>query len=200
MKILRTYYIIAFLSVFMMNAYAHGSSISKQQEMSLENPLEVDPNAEEMIKSYVKDYKNDRFASEKRIVGIEIPEGGEWSITITGKKVNDSWEVFMNKGLPKIPAYVYRVELETLKAIYKGKINALTAQGKAFASDYTPMSVREINGFTPTEEDDSALNAFSFHFWTKGFPEVVPFKENRPFAILLPKRPIIAPKQGCSLK
>ena len=39
------------------------------------------------------------------------------------------------------------------------------------------MSVREIEGFKPTEQDDSNLNAFSFHFWTKGFPEIIPFSQ-----------------------
>lgn len=37
------------------------------------------------------------------------------------------------------------------------------------------MSVREQEGFEPSEEEDGKLNAFSFHFWTSGFPEIIPF-------------------------
>jgi len=72
--------------------------------------------------------------------------------------------------------FVYRAEMKALRAIYNGEMNALTAQAKAFSTDYAPLDVQEINNFKPTEEDDSAMNAFSFHFWTKGFPEVIPFR------------------------
>ncbi|MBW1296659.1 cupin domain-containing protein [Aquimarina litoralis] len=134
--------------------------------------------AELMLRSFVDDYTKDRYASDSRIVGIEVPNYGSWNVEITGKKNAEKWEVILQKGLPKLPTYVYTIEFETLKAIYEGTINALTAQGKAFAGDYTPMSVREMDGFTPSEIDDSNLNAFSFHFWTKGFPEIIPFKES----------------------
>ncbi|MFD2589160.1 cupin domain-containing protein [Croceitalea marina] len=132
-----------------------------------------------IIVSYVNDYKNDRHASKKRVIGIEVPEvDGAWTVTVTGQRLpSKNWEVNLKEGLPKIPTYAYSIELETLKAIYNGKINALTAQGKAFGSDYTPMSVREINAYEPSTDDDHHLNAFSFHFWTKGFPEIIPFHE-----------------------
>lgn len=39
----------------------------------------------------------------------------------------------MGSGLAEKPAFVYIIEYETLKAIHEGKINALTAQGKAFS-------------------------------------------------------------------
>jgi len=148
----------------------------------LANPLmaqatKVVNEAEAIIKSFVLDYSKDRFAAEVRTVGVEVPNYGTWTINATGKKVADYWEVLFTKGLPETPTYVYTIEMETLKAIDEGTINALTAQGKAFVGDYTPMSVRELNGFKPTETDDSQLNAFSFHFWTRGFPEIIPFRE-----------------------
>ncbi|MEL6672847.1 MAG: cupin domain-containing protein [Bacteroidota bacterium] len=132
--------------------------------------------AEAMIRTFVEDYTQDRYATEARIVGIEVPDYGKWTVTITGEKSAQGWEVQFEKGLPAKPTYVYRIEFSTLQAIYDGTINALTAQGKAFAGDYTPMSVWEMDGFKPTVDDDSKLNAFSFHFWTKGFPEVIPFR------------------------
>ncbi|MEM8998658.1 MAG: cupin domain-containing protein [Bacteroidota bacterium] len=133
---------------------------------------------ESIIASYVEDYKTDRHAKEKRIVGIRVPEvGGEWTVVVTGKEIgNKRWEVRLTEGLPKTPTYVYQAEVSALKAIYNGEMNALTAQAKAFSTDYAPLDVEEINGYQPTEEEDSALNTFSFHFWTKGFPEVIPFR------------------------
>ena len=132
----------------------------------------------EIIGSFVEDYKTDRHAREKRIVGIRVPEvNGEWTISVTGKEIaNKKWEVVMTEGLPNIPTYVFRAEVSALRAIYNGEINAMTAQMKAFSTDYAPLDDEEINGYEPTEEDNGALNAFSFHFWTKGFPEVVPFR------------------------
>jgi mannose-6-phosphate isomerase-like protein (cupin superfamily) len=64
-----------------------------------------------------------------------------------------------------------------LKAIYEGKINALTAQGKGFAGDYTPMSIKQMEDFEPSIEENAKINPFSFHFWTRGFPEIIPFSE-----------------------
>ncbi|MBX2827507.1 MAG: cupin domain-containing protein [Flavobacteriaceae bacterium] len=176
MKNLKTF-IIAALSFALFNSIAASENKSnlaptKAVRGSVENE------AETILKNFVTDYTNDRYASEKRAVGIEVPEQGSWTLTVTGKKNAGKWEVLLNDGLPKIPTYIYTIEFETLKAIDAGKINALTAQGKAFSSDYTPMSVREMEGFLPTEMDDSNLNAFSFHFWTRGFPEVIPFRED----------------------
>ena len=134
--------------------------------------------AEEIISSYVADYRSDRHAKLPRIVGIEVPEvQGSWTINITGKEIGEKeWEVLLLEGLPKEPTYVYRAEIEALQAIYSGEMNALTAQAKAFSTDYAPLDVYEMEGFNPTIDDDSDLNAFSFHFWTKGFPEVIPFR------------------------
>ncbi|MEM8509234.1 MAG: cupin domain-containing protein [Bacteroidota bacterium] len=147
---------------------------------TIESKISRKKEVEEIITSYVEDYKTDRHATEKRIVGIRVPEvGGEWTITVTGREIGEKkWEVLVTEGLPKIPTYVYRAEVGVLRAIYTGEMNALTAQAKAFSTDYAPLDVEEVNDYKPTEDDDSALNAFSFHFWTKGFPEVIPFRPN----------------------
>lgn len=179
MKTIKTFMTATLCGVFMVGTFAQGNSASKvSSSVAHESENIKKEGAEQMIRSYVIDYKKDRYANEKRIVGVEVLGTGKWTITVTGKKLNDGWQVLLSEGLPNIPTYVYRIELETLKAIYQGEINALTAQGKAFSSDYTPMSVVEVNGYNPTVNDDSDLNAFSFHFWTKGFPEVIPFRED----------------------
>ena len=107
-----------------------------------------------------------------------MPEvNGEWTIEVTGREIGEKqWEVLLKEGLPDIPTYAYRAEVAVLKAIYTGELNALTAQAKAFSSDYAPLQVIEVNDFQPGEEQNGALNSFSFHFWTKGFPEVIPFR------------------------
>lgn len=134
-----------------------------------------DKKPEEIIHSYVTDFRNDAHASTPMLFGIEIPGHGNWVVNVPGKKKNEAWEVELNKGVPDIPTFIYRIEYETLMAIEEGVLNAMTAQGKAFSGDYAPMEVEEMEGFNPTEEINGKINSFSFHFWTKGFPEVVPF-------------------------
>ncbi|MEM1258630.1 MAG: cupin domain-containing protein [Bacteroidota bacterium] len=152
---------------------AQGPRISENQSKAA-----LKKEMKEIITSFVEDYKTDRHAAEKRVVGITVPKvNGEWTITVTGKEIgNKKWEVLLTEGLPKIPTYVYRAEVSALRAIYNGEMNAMTAQMKAFSTDYAPLDAEEINGYQPTEEEDGAMNAFSFHFWTKGFPEVIPFR------------------------
>ena len=164
---------------FIMNLSAQGPGVSEELPIAYSvSQTDLKKEVEQILISYVEDYKTDRHATEKRVIGITVPEvDGEWTITATGKEIgNRKWEVLLAEGLPKEPAYVYRAEVRALRAIYKGEMNAMTAQMKAFSSDYAPLDTEEINGFQPTEEEDGALNAFSFHFWTKGFPEVIPFR------------------------
>ena len=132
---------------------------------------------EEIINSYVQDYRQDRFASDPMTFGIEVEGQGSWTVNVTGKEVEGGWEVQLSSGRPETPTFVYALENETLIAIHEGKINALTAQGKAFAGDYTPMRIDMMEGFKPTMEEYGKINPFSFHFWTRGFPEIVPFGE-----------------------
>jgi len=131
----------------------------------------------EIINAYCDDYRKDRFADEATYFGIEIPELGTWTVDVTGNKNEEEWEVLLSDGAPKKPTFIYSIETGTLKAIHNGEINALTAQGKAFAGDYTPMSVKMMEGFEPTSEEYAKINPFSFHFWTRGFPEIIPFGE-----------------------
>ncbi|MGY3793289.1 cupin domain-containing protein [Aquimarina sp. 433] len=176
MKTLKTYLFTVLSLIGVYNLLAIENSISNG---GLGHSYNItDNDAELILRSFIDDYTKDRYASERRIVGIEVSDYGSWTVEITGQKIKEKWGVTLEKGLPKKPTYVYSIEFETLQAIHNGTINALTAQGKAFAGDYTPMSVREMDGFTPSEIDDSNLNAFSFHFWTKGFPEIIPFKES----------------------
>lgn len=171
--------LIALFFGFVMELLAQENGvIATTPDTKNENITEQKKEVKKIIMSYVEDYKTDRHATEKRIIGIKVPEvNGEWTISITGKEIEDKkWEVKLNEGLPDIPTYMYRAEVNALKAIYNGDMNALTAQAKAFSTDYAPLDVLEINGYKPTEEEDGALNAFSFHFWTKGFPEVIPFR------------------------
>ena len=138
---------------------------------------ETEPEVQALIESYIEDFKQDRFAANPMNFGIEVPGSGNWNVEVTGTETDGGWDVRLSEGMPANPTFYYSIEEETLRAIHAGKINALTAQGKAFAGDYTPMSVAMMEGFKPSMEEYGKINPFSFHFWTRGFPEIIPFGE-----------------------
>ncbi len=129
----------------------------------------------QIIESYVNDFRSDRFAAQPTLFGIKVPDAGEWHVSVTGERSENGWDVQLGKGPAPTPTFCYKIEVDTLRAIDQGELNALTAQGKAFAGDYTPMSIIQMEGYEPSLEQLAAINPFSFHFWTRGFPEVIPF-------------------------
>ena len=135
--------------------------------------------AEQIIASYVQDFRSDRFAAEPRLFGIQVPGEGEWHVRVTGEKQDGHWGVTLHEGPAPEPTFVYRVEAETLLAVDRGDLNPITAQGKAFSDDYAPMEVIQMAGYQPTMQQYAAVNPFSFHFWTRGFPEIIPFGEGK---------------------
>lgn len=146
---------------------------SQAQSESGETEMDIP----KIVESYVEDFRKDRFALNPVTFGIEVTDSGIWTVEVTGKAMDSGWEVLLTDGLPAKPTFYYNIEATTLKAIHEGKINALTAQGKAFSGDYTPMSVAMMEGFQPTMEEYGKINPFSFHFWTRGYPEIIPFGE-----------------------
>ena len=128
---------------------------------------------ESILKSYIDDFRTDDAAREARTFGIEIKgdDGGTWTVRVSGEADSEGrFGVEMRRGLPQKPTFVYETNVETLVSIDRGHVNPITAQGKAFASDDAPLEVRFMDGATRQD-----INAFSFHFWTRGFPEKVPF-------------------------
>ncbi len=132
--------------------------------------------AEEILRSYVEDFRDDQAAAEPMTFGIRISGegGGEWYVMITGKKEGqESYLVELHNGLPPSPSALYTLDLATLRKIDRGEINVLTAMGRARASDPAPMDIELMNGFQPDPQFFGRFIPFTFHFWTRGFPEVV---------------------------
>ncbi|MEM7104926.1 MAG: cupin domain-containing protein [Bacteroidota bacterium] len=169
--------ILCYLTTLQHTTAQSHSTATKNPEKPNHTASPSNQDVSSIIQSYVNDYTLDRFASDPMTFGIDVPDHGQWTVEVTGKETETGWEVNLLEGLPEQPTFVYNIEYETLLAINDGKINALTAQGKAFAGDYTPMSVNHMEGYEPSMEEYGKINPFSFHFWTRGFPEIVPFGE-----------------------
>lgn len=48
---------------------------------------------------------------------------------------------------------------------------------EAFSTDPAPMDIEAMEGFQPGPEFIDVILPTTFHFWTRGFPEVIPFGE-----------------------
>lgn len=63
---------------------------------------------QQIIESYVEDFRSDRFAAEPRLFGIEVPGTGEWHVRVTGQQNDDQWGVELSDGPPPEPTFVYK--------------------------------------------------------------------------------------------
>ncbi len=141
-------------------------------------PASQPRSVEEILRSYVEDFRSDPAAGAPCIFGISIqgPTPSEWHVIASGRKSADGrFEVELRKGSPTEPAAIYVTDRETLGKIDRGEMNALTAMGKARSSDTAPMDISLTPGFQPNEDFLAALLPLTFHFWTRGFPEIVNF-------------------------
>jgi mannose-6-phosphate isomerase-like protein (cupin superfamily) len=134
--------------------------------------------AEEILRSYVEDFRADPATGEPMTFGLRVKDldQGEWHVAVGGKKeASGKYQVELHRGLPSVPSVIYSSDLATLRRIDGGEINALTAMGRARASDRTPMDIELMDGFEPSPDFFGRLIPFTFHFWTRGFPETVSF-------------------------
>ena len=162
---------------------------------------ELMKSAEEILRNYVADFRHDPAAAETITFGIRIigERGGDWHVGVAGRrhqtsppkpagepespanpaavepKTTAEWDVTLKSGFPTEPIAYYVLDLETLRKIDSGELNALTAMAKAHGGETTPMDVGMTPGFEPGPDFGSRFVPLSFHFWTGGLPERVPF-------------------------
>lgn len=132
----------------------------------------------DILLSFVEDFRNDPAAGARTVFGISVKGAGEpeWQVIATGKKSpSGGFEVELKPGRPAEPAFIYMTDLETLGKIDRGEMNALTAMGRARSADPAPMDIDVTPGFQPGPDFLAAFLPLSFHFWTRGFPEIVSF-------------------------
>lgn len=84
-------------------------------------------------------------------------------------------EVSLRRGEPPLPTFTFYLHYPTLVKIDRGDISASTAMVRGLASDPGLMSPSSSPGLEITPEAVATLEEDTFHFWTRGVPEVVPF-------------------------
>lgn len=114
--------------------------------------------------------------AETVVVGFSVrgPGGGEFHITL-----DPDGPAALAEGAAAAPSVVFETDIETLRRIDRGEWNALTAMGQARASDPIPLIPRFPEGFRWTPEARAFFLPLAFHFWNRGWPEVVQFGDGR---------------------
>lgn len=133
----------------------------------------------------VADYRTDPMAISGHF-GIKIADHW-WEVTIERKeraiangRLTDHefgpHEVTLKLGKPSEPTFVYIIaNMEVLRLIASGKINAGTAAMQSFGSDQVGVETGQMKGFEMTSGDDARLYHHMSHFFTTGVPEITYF-------------------------
>ena len=130
-----------------------------------------------ILESFAIDYKKDPMFTSDHSFGVEVDKE-MWHIEAIAATEKSSPEIKVTKGTPAKPTFYYVTNIRTLRQLDKGEINALTGAAKAFSTDYAPFDIEVMQGFQPDEEFEGEVLGFTFHFWTKGMPELVPFGQH----------------------
>jgi len=131
-----------------------------------------------MLQDFVTDYRTDPVAETPVTFGIRVKdaEPSEWHVVCEGKQEGATTSgVTLHEGLPSEPALMFVTDLETLTRVHDGTLASLTAMGKAKSSDFAPLDLDAMPGAEPTPEVIDHMIRVSFHFWTRGFPEIIRF-------------------------
>lgn len=127
-----------------------------------------------ILNRYAQDYLNDPTFKKNQLFGVKVGESF-WTVKVNTKTEKETAKAIVTNGQPDSPTFIYVINENTLKDLDSGKINVLTGSVKAFSHEYAPVEFSFMEGFAPSAHFVDELIPFTFHFWTRGFPEIVPF-------------------------
>jgi mannose-6-phosphate isomerase-like protein (cupin superfamily) len=127
-----------------------------------------------ILERFVKDYRSDMMAIPGTFA-IKVDES--WWHVVTKGEPGVPASVELREGAPSDPTFYFWMDAATLERLDKGTLNPGTAMVKAFSTDVSPMDADVMEGFQPDETFLPTLLRVTFHFWIRGFPEVIPFGE-----------------------
>jgi mannose-6-phosphate isomerase-like protein (cupin superfamily) len=136
-----------------------------------QEPVEV------ILKRFTTDYAQDISLKKEVTFGIRVDDQ-MYSVHAIPSSQNTSAHVDLKKGNPENPTYYFKLDSKTLEKLDRGEWNGLTAQAKAFESDFAPLDMDVMVGFQPGPGFVPEILDVSFHFWTRGNPEIIPYGNN----------------------
>lgn len=132
----------------------------------------------DILRGYAADFEKDAFLKAPVTFGVEVGEDF-YTVEASPADGDKAANVTVNPGAPDAPVFYYTIESsDYLHKLKRGEFNALTLMAKAFSSDVTPMDIDMQEGFQPSEGFVGMVLPLTFHFWTKGKPELIPFGPN----------------------
>jgi len=129
-----------------------------------------------ILERFAVDYQEDPSIADVGF-GIEV-EGEWWNVTATPGAGDVPARVVLKEGAPAEPTFYFTLDSETLGKLDRKEMNAETAMVKAFSTDPSPMDIEVMEGFQPSPDFVGVALPTTFHFWTRGLPEVIPFGES----------------------
>lgn len=154
-------------------AFAAGCATAAEPD----NPAASDVGA--VLKEFADDYAKDPMLIDATF-GVQL--GDRWW-TIAAKKGEDGApsKVDFREGKPDKPTWYYTVaDRKYIDQIYSGEMNAGTIMVKEWSTDIVPIDTETMEGFTPDSEYPGGnfyeeVIRVTFHFWYRGFPEIVKY-------------------------
>lgn len=141
--------------------------------------------AQTILSDFAEDYSGDHMAIDVTF-GIKLDDKF-WTVSVKrqetasarGRLTDHAFgphAVNVAKGAPKKPTWYFEIaDMNVLRLMASGKVNAGTAAMQSFASDEVGVETRDMEGFKSTSGDEADLYLVLSHFFTKGKPEVTRF-------------------------
>ena len=155
--------------------------VKQQEALSSEEIAE----AGTILERLVADYRTDPMAISGQF-GIQLADQF-WTVTIDRKETSSQrgrlidhafgpHDVTLGSGKPPKPTFVYVIaNMDVLRLIAEGKVNAGTAAMQSFGSDQVGVETGAMKGFEMTSGAEAQLYHHMSHFFTTGVPEITFF-------------------------
>jgi mannose-6-phosphate isomerase-like protein (cupin superfamily) len=155
--------------------------VEQQQTLSMVEVAE----ATAIFERLVADYRNDPMAISGQF-GINVADQF-WTVTVDRKEKSSPrgrltdhefgpHEVALSSAKPTAPTFIYVIaNMDVLRLIAEGKVNAGTAAMQSFGSDQVGVETSTMEGFQMTSGAEAQLYHHLSHFFTTGVPEITYF-------------------------
>jgi mannose-6-phosphate isomerase-like protein (cupin superfamily) len=144
--------------------------------------------AEAILADFAEDYSRDHMAIDSTF-GIKLDDHF-WTVSVKRRETASArgrltdhafgpHEVSLTEGQPAEPTWYFEIaDMNVLRLIASGEVNAGTAAMQSFGSDEVGVETRDMEGFKSTSGDEADLYIALSHFFTKGKPEVTRFSRD----------------------
>ena|GEM_PF-527834 len=120
-----------------------------------------------ILEDFAEAYRRKAPDSLSLVVQFDIPPGGEsWRV-----EVEPGPEVTVARGPDERAAFVFSIDLGTLRRIHAGKMTAMTAGGKASGADAAPLEMEPTEAAASIPDVRAVVLSFLQHFFNPSSPE-----------------------------